>query len=129
MGSRISLRGNLERKSCIGRCSNSVKEKKQSLPAVSTDFPDDLLPFVASVEQNPLKGRTGFRVGDLYQEPFVREISLDRFDRQGLHKKPALTSCKLHPRKVVVKRFTIVRIYSVGRGAYLSAGKRFVGRM
>ena len=90
MGSRISLRGNLERKSCIGRCSNSVKEKKQSLPAVSTDFPDDMLPFVASVEQNPLKGRTGFRVGDLYQEPFVREISLDRFNRQGLHKFPRL---------------------------------------
>ena len=85
MGWRISLRGKLERKGCIGRCSNSVKEKKQFLAAVSTDFLDDLLPFVAGLEHNPLEGRTSFRFGNLYQEPLIGEISLDGFNRKGLH--------------------------------------------
>ena len=86
MGSRISLRGNLERKSCIRRCNNSVEEKKQPLAAVFTDFPDYLLPFVARLEHNPLEGRTSFRFGNLYQEPLIREISLDGFNRHGLHR-------------------------------------------
>jgi len=92
MGWRISRGRELERESGIGRHGNSAKEKKQFYVSVLADFLDYLLPVVTGFEQDALEGCAIFCLGHLDQNPLIRKISFDGFDRVSFHQITRLLS-------------------------------------